>query len=63
MGHAQSRASKTIKEAGLHAYNHNLDTSREFYPSVIKTRTYDDRLNTIQNVKDAGISSGRAPAY
>lgn len=45
-----------LKEAGLTAYNHNIDTSREFYPSVITTRTYDERLATIQNVRDAGIS-------
>ena len=41
---------------GLTAYNHNLDTSREFYPSVISTRSYDERLDTISNVRDAGIS-------
>lgn len=45
-----------LKRAGLHAYNHNLDTSREYYPSVISTRTYDDRLKTIENVKKAGLS-------
>lgn len=42
--------------SGLTAYNHNLDTSREFYPSVITTRSYDERLDTIANVRDAGIS-------
>ncbi|CAK4066718.1 unnamed protein product [Aphanomyces euteiches] len=45
-----------LKEAGLAAYNHNLDTSREHYPNIISTRTYDDRLNTIANVRKAGIS-------
>jgi biotin synthase len=45
-----------LKEAGLDAYNHNLDTSREAYRSIIKTRTYDDRLNTLQNVRNAGLS-------
>lgn len=45
-----------LKEAGLTAYNHNLDTSREFYPNVISTRTYDDRLQTIANARNAGIS-------
>jgi len=45
-----------LKEAGLTAYNHNLDTSREHYPSVITTRSYDDRLQTIANVRAAGIS-------
>lgn len=47
---------KRLKAAGLTAYNHNLDTSREFYPSVITTRSYDDRLATIENVQAAGIS-------
>ena len=41
---------------GLTAYNHNLDTSREFYPQVISTRSYDERLGTIVAVRDAGIS-------
>jgi len=45
-----------LKDAGLDAYNHNLDTSREHYDKIIQTRTYDDRLNTIQNVSRAGIS-------
>ncbi|KZP32229.1 biotin synthase [Athelia psychrophila] len=47
---------RQLKEAGLTAYNHNLDTSREFYPSVITTRSYDERLETISAVRDAGIS-------
>lgn len=47
---------KQLKEAGLTAYNHNLDTSREHYPKIITTRTYDDRLQTIENVRKAGIS-------
>ncbi|CEG47825.1 biotin synthase [Plasmopara halstedii] len=45
-----------LKEAGLSAYNHNLDTSREHYANIITTRTYDDRLETIANVRKAGIS-------
>lgn len=45
-----------LKEAGLSAYNHNLDTSEEFYGKVITTRTYQDRLDTIQNVAKAGVS-------
>ncbi|MGD0838744.1 MAG: biotin synthase, partial [Polyangia bacterium] len=40
---------------GLTVYNHNLDTSREFYPSIITTRTYDDRLATLARVRKAGI--------
>jgi biotin synthase len=47
---------RRLKEAGLTAYNHNLDTSEEFYPAIITTRTYQDRLNTIRNVARAGIS-------
>ncbi len=45
-----------LKEAGVYAYNHNLDTSREHYDDIITTRTYDDRLNTLKAVSDAGIS-------
>ena len=45
-----------LKEAGLDYYNHNLDTSPEFYPEVIKSRTYDDRLDTLKNVRDAGLN-------
>ncbi|MEW6055349.1 MAG: biotin synthase BioB [Bdellovibrionota bacterium] len=52
---APSQAAR-LKDAGLDAYNHNLDTSREHYKNIIKTRTYDDRLQTIQAVSDAGIS-------
>merc|ERR1711862_799861 len=47
---------KQLKEAGLTSYNHNLDTSPEHYPNVITTRTYEDRLETIANVREAGIS-------
>ncbi|KAJ7071323.1 biotin synthase [Mycena amicta] len=47
---------RQLKEAGLTAYNHNLDTSREYYPQVITTRSYDERLDTIAAVRDAGIS-------
>ncbi|MEX0686003.1 MAG: biotin synthase BioB [Balneolales bacterium] len=45
-----------LKEAGLYAYNHNLDTSESYYKEVITTRTYDDRLNTLQTVRDHDIS-------
>ncbi|MDF7674828.1 biotin synthase BioB [Acetobacteraceae bacterium ESL0709] len=47
--------SARLKEAGLDYYNHNLDTSEEFYGSIISTRTYQDRLDTLSNVRDAGI--------
>lgn len=45
-----------LKEAGLYAYNHNLDTSQEFYGDIITTRTYNERLNTLENVRQAKIS-------
>jgi biotin synthase len=45
-----------LKDAGLYAYNHNLDTSEEHYDEIITTRTYDDRLETLDNVEKAGIS-------
>ncbi len=45
-----------LKEAGLYAYNHNLDTSDEYYGDVITTRTYKDRLETLDNVEKAGLS-------
>lgn len=45
-----------LKSAGCTAYNHNLDTSPEFYGQVITTRTYQDRLDTIKNVREAGIT-------
>lgn len=56
LGMLNAEQALELKEAGLHAYNHNLDTSREFYPEVISTRSYDDRLATIANVKAAGLS-------
>ncbi|KAK9367038.1 hypothetical protein V1509DRAFT_628084 [Lipomyces kononenkoae] len=56
LGMLDDAQAKELKEAGLTAYNHNVDTSREFYPSVITTRSYDERLNTIDNVSQAGIS-------
>jgi biotin synthase len=45
-----------LKEAGLHAYNHNLDTSEEFYGRIITTRTYQDRLQTLASVSRAGLT-------
>lgn len=47
---------RRLKDAGLTAYNHNLDTSRRHYPEVISTRTYDDRLDTLRAVSRAGIA-------
>jgi len=51
----QEQAQK-LHAAGLTAYNHNLDTSPEYYNKIITTRTYDDRLTTLANVRNAGIS-------
>ena len=45
-----------LKQAGLYAYNHNLDTSEENYSNIISTRTYADRLKTLQNVRDANLT-------
>jgi biotin synthase len=45
-----------LADAGLYAYNHNLDTSSEYYNEIITTRTYEDRLNTLDNVRKAGVS-------
>ncbi|MBI2805964.1 MAG: biotin synthase BioB [Planctomycetes bacterium] len=56
LGMLSDRQATRLAEAGLTAYNHNLDTSREYYPHIISTRTYDDRLRTLQSVQDAGIS-------
>lgn len=47
---------KRLQEAGLYAYNHNLDSSESYYKEVITTRTYHDRLNTLQHVRKAGIT-------
>lgn len=47
---------RKLADAGLHAYNHNLDTSSEYYGEIIQTRTYDDRLETLDNVRKAGVT-------
>ena len=47
---------KRLAEAGLYAYNHNLDTSEEYYKEIISTRSYDDRLKTIDNVRKTNIT-------
>ena len=51
----ESQANK-LKEAGLYAYNHNIDTSEDYYKSIISTRSYEDRLKTLKNVQKAKIS-------
>jgi biotin synthase len=47
---------RQLKEAGVTAYNHNLDTSPEHYPNIVSTHTFEDRLRTIRHVQDAGMS-------
>lgn len=56
MGMLTESQAARLHEAGLHAYNHNIDTSEDHYADVISTRTYDDRLKTLGNVRKAGIS-------
>lgn len=56
LGMLNESQARRLKEAGLTAYNHNLDTSPEYYSKIVKTRTYEDRLRTIGHVQDAGIS-------
>jgi biotin synthase len=56
LGMLTTSQAERLKEAGLDAYNHNLDTSREHYRSIISTRTFDDRLRTLENVRAAGIT-------
>ncbi len=56
LGMLSDEQARRLKAAGLTAYNHNLDTSRRFYPEVVSTRNYDDRLDTLRAVSRAGIS-------
>ena len=56
LGMLTPEQAQKLKDAGLYAYNHNLDTSEEFYKDIITTRNYDDRLDTLENVREAKIS-------
>ncbi len=56
LGMLKDGQAEKLKEAGLDYYNHNLDTDKEFYGQVIKTHTHDDRLDTLDQVRDAGIN-------
>ena len=56
LGMLTEAQAERLAEAGLYAYNHNIDTSRSYYAKIISTRTYDDRLKTIANVRRAGIT-------
>ncbi len=57
LGMLTAEQAKRLKSAGLTAYNHNLDTSPEFYPRIITTRTYQERLDTLRHVQEAGLSA------
>ena len=56
LGSVSYSQARKLKEAGLDAYNHNIDTSPDFYKKIISTRTFEERLETIKNISDAGIS-------
>ncbi|WP_018145199.1 MULTISPECIES: biotin synthase BioB [unclassified Thioalkalivibrio] len=56
LGMLKAEQAKRLSEAGLDYYNHNLDTSPEFYGHIISTRTYDDRLETLEHVREAGMN-------
>ena len=56
LGMLSSEQAQSLKEAGLDYYNHNIDTSPSYYDKVVTTRTFGDRLDTINNVRNAGIN-------
>jgi biotin synthase len=56
LGMLSDEQARRLKDAGLTAYNHNLDTSRDYYPKIVSTRCFDDRLDTLRAVARAGIS-------
>ncbi|KAI3459830.1 hypothetical protein Pfo_016493 [Paulownia fortunei] len=56
LGMLEKQQALELKKAGLTAYNHNLDTSREYYPNIITTRTYNEHLQTLEYVREAGIN-------
>ena len=56
LGMLTESQARRLEQAGLYAYNHNLDTSEEYYPIIITTRSYRDRLNTLQNVRKTNIT-------
>lgn len=57
LGMIQPHQAKQLKQAGLDVYNHNLDSSREFYPKFVTSRTYDDRLKTIKIASEYGLQT------
>lgn len=56
LGMLTENQSKKLKDAGLDYYNHNIDSSPEFYSEIITTRNFEDRLNTLKNVREAGLN-------
>jgi len=56
LGMLTDKQTEALKEGGLDYYNHNLDTSEDYYSEIITTRTYQDRLDTLERVRDAGIN-------
>jgi biotin synthase len=56
LGMLNEEQARRLDEAGLYAYNHNLDTSSEFYSTIITTRTYEDRLRTLENVRKTDVT-------
>jgi biotin synthase len=56
LGMVTEEQARKMKEAGLYAYNHNLDTSAEYYGAIISTRQYEERLQTLENVRRAGLT-------
>src|SRR6478735_205547 len=56
LGQLGATEARKLKEAGVTAYNHNIDTSPEHYANIVTTHTFEDRLNTIRNVQDAGMA-------
>jgi biotin synthase len=56
LGELGAAEARKLREAGVTAYNHNLDTSPEHYPNIVSTHTYQDRLDTIRHVQEAGMS-------
>jgi len=56
LGHLSLAEARKLKEAGVTAYNHNIDTSEEYYPEIVSTHSYSDRLDTIRAVQQANLS-------
>lgn len=56
LGMLTEEQAKKLEEAGVYAYNHNIDTSEDYYQEIITTRKFDDRMNTLENVRKAGMT-------